>query len=140
MDQQIKELRESTAGSGVDVTEVDGGEAILVNLPDGVTFDVGSATLKPGFRSTLDDVADTCVLPALRHLGVRRLDRIFVSHANADHYGGVSGILNVHPTAHLHLSPHFEAHAGQSAAGRSAPVFRERFRGWVAPVPGQNSA
>jgi outer membrane protein OmpA-like peptidoglycan-associated protein len=57
MDQQIKELRESTAGSGVDVTEVDGGEAILVNLPDGVTFDVGSATLKPTFRATLDDVA-----------------------------------------------------------------------------------
>ncbi len=57
MDQQIKELRESTAGSGVDVSEVDGGEAILVNLPDGVTFDVGSATLKPAFRSTLDDVA-----------------------------------------------------------------------------------
>lgn len=57
MDQQIKELRESTAGSGVDVTEVDNGQAILVNLPDGVTFDVGSATLKPTFRATLDDVA-----------------------------------------------------------------------------------
>ncbi|RXZ64783.1 OmpA family protein [Pelagerythrobacter rhizovicinus] len=57
MDQQIKELRESTAGSGVDVTEVDDGQAILVNLPDGVTFDVGSATLKPAFRSTLNDVA-----------------------------------------------------------------------------------
>jgi len=57
MDQQIKELRESTAGSGVDVTEVDNGQAILVNLPDGVTFDVGSATLKPAFRSTLNDVA-----------------------------------------------------------------------------------
>lgn len=61
MDQQIKELRESTAGSGVDVTEVDGGEAILVNLPDGVTFDVGSATLKPTFRSTLNDVAGSLV-------------------------------------------------------------------------------
>jgi len=57
MDQQIKELRESTAGSGVDVTEVDNGQAILVNLPDGVTFDVGSATLKPAFRSTLNDVS-----------------------------------------------------------------------------------
>lgn len=57
MDQQIKELRESTAGSGVDVTEVDNGQAILVNLPDGVTFDVGSATLKPAFRATLNDVA-----------------------------------------------------------------------------------
>ena len=41
----------------MDVTEGDDGQAILVNLPDGVTFDVGSATLKPAFRSTLDDVA-----------------------------------------------------------------------------------
>lgn len=57
MDQQIKELRESTAGSGVDVTEVDNGQAILVNLPEGVTFDVGSATLQPAFRATLNDVA-----------------------------------------------------------------------------------
>ncbi len=38
MDEQIKELREGTAGTGVDVTSIDGGDAILVNLPDGVTF------------------------------------------------------------------------------------------------------
>jgi outer membrane protein OmpA-like peptidoglycan-associated protein len=57
MDQQIKELKEQTAGSGVDVTEVDNGQAILVNLPDGVTFDVDSATLKPQFRTTLDQIA-----------------------------------------------------------------------------------
>lgn len=61
MDQQIKELRTSTEGSGVDVTEVDGGEAILVNLPDGVTFDVGSYTIKPAFRATLDNVAASLV-------------------------------------------------------------------------------
>ncbi len=59
MDQQIKELKEQTAGSGVDVTETDNGQAILVNLPDGVTFDVGSATLKPQFRETLDKIADS---------------------------------------------------------------------------------
>lgn len=61
MDQQIKELKEQTAGSGIDVTEVDGGEAILVNLPDGVTFDVGSAVIQPNFRSTLDTVAGNLV-------------------------------------------------------------------------------
>jgi outer membrane protein OmpA-like peptidoglycan-associated protein len=61
MDQQIKELKEATAGSGVDVTETDNGQAILVNLPDGVTFDVGSYTLKPEFRATLDDVAASMV-------------------------------------------------------------------------------
>lgn len=56
MDKQIKELKEQTAGSGIDVTETDNGQAILVNLPEGVTFDVGSYTLKPQFRATLDDI------------------------------------------------------------------------------------
>jgi len=61
MDKQIKELKEQTAGSGVDVTETDNGNAILVNLPDGVTFDVGSSSLKPEFRTTLDSVANSMV-------------------------------------------------------------------------------
>lgn len=59
MDKQIRELKEQTAGSGVDVTPVDGGQAILVNLPEGVTFDVGSYGLKPQFRATLDKVAES---------------------------------------------------------------------------------
>ncbi len=57
MDKQIKELKEQTAGSGVDVSETDGGKAILVNLPDGVTFDVNSSALRPQFRETLDKIA-----------------------------------------------------------------------------------
>lgn len=61
MDQQIKELEEETEGSGIEVTEVDNGEAILLNLPDTVTFDVGSSTLNPGFRDTLDRVAENLV-------------------------------------------------------------------------------
>lgn len=61
MDQQIKELREQTAGSGVDVTETDGGEAILVNLPNGVTFATGSATINQTFAATLNNVAASMV-------------------------------------------------------------------------------
>ena len=56
-DKQIKELKEQTASTGVDVTPTDNGQAILVNLPEGVTFDVGSSTLKPQFRTTLDGIA-----------------------------------------------------------------------------------
>lgn len=59
MDKQIKELKESTAGSGVDVTPVDNGQAILVNLPNGVTFDTDSTLIKPAFRDTLDKVAQS---------------------------------------------------------------------------------
>lgn len=59
MDKQIRELKEQTAGSGVDVTPTDNGSAIMVNLPEGVTFDVGSYTLRPQFRATLDKVAES---------------------------------------------------------------------------------
>ncbi len=56
MDQQIRELDEATAGSGVDVTETPDGTGILVNLPD-VTFAVDSTTISPSFRAALDEVA-----------------------------------------------------------------------------------
>ncbi|MBW8785048.1 MAG: OmpA family protein [Novosphingobium sp.] len=59
MDKQIRQLKEQTAGSGIDVTPVDNGQAILVNLPENVTFDVGSYILRPEFRSALDKVADS---------------------------------------------------------------------------------
>jgi outer membrane protein OmpA-like peptidoglycan-associated protein len=61
MDKQIRQLREQTAGSGVDVTPTDGGKAILVNLPNGVTFDTDSTLIKPTFRDTLDRVAKSLV-------------------------------------------------------------------------------
>ncbi len=60
MDQQIRELRDSTAGSGVDVTQTPDGDGILVNLPE-VTFAVDSTTISPGFRATLDNVAQSMI-------------------------------------------------------------------------------
>jgi outer membrane protein OmpA-like peptidoglycan-associated protein len=57
MDKQIRELKEKTEGTGVDVTTTDDGKAILVNLPDGVTFNSDSYDLHPEFRPTLDQIA-----------------------------------------------------------------------------------
>ena len=57
LDQQIKELKEQTAGTGVDVTS--DGQSILVNLPNGVTFPVNSATIQPQFRDTLDQISES---------------------------------------------------------------------------------
>ncbi len=56
MDQQIRELDEATAGSGIDVTETPDGTGILVNLPE-VTFAVDSTTISPSFRAALDEVS-----------------------------------------------------------------------------------
>jgi len=60
MDQQIRELDEATAGTGVDVTETPNGDGILVNLPD-VTFAVDSTAISPQMREVLDDVAASMI-------------------------------------------------------------------------------
>ncbi|QZH76627.1 MAG: OmpA family protein [Erythrobacter sp.] len=60
MDEQIRELEEVTAGTGVDVTETPNGDGILVNFPD-VTFAVDSTNISPTMRSTLDGVAQNMV-------------------------------------------------------------------------------
>lgn len=60
-DKQIRELREKTAGTGVDVRASDDGRSILVNLPDGVTFDTDSYALQPQFRPTLDKISQSLV-------------------------------------------------------------------------------
>ena len=61
MDQQIKTLKEETQSYGVDVSAVDGNSAILVNLPDGVTFATGSAAISGTFRNLLDRVAQNLI-------------------------------------------------------------------------------
>ena len=58
MDEQIRELEEATAGTGVDVTALD--DSILLNLPD-VTFAVDSTAISPQMRNVLDDVAQSMI-------------------------------------------------------------------------------
>jgi outer membrane protein OmpA-like peptidoglycan-associated protein len=56
-DRQERALRERTANTGIDVKR--DGDNITLNLPDGITFDFGKATLKPEFYSALNGVAST---------------------------------------------------------------------------------
>ncbi len=60
MDEQIRELEEVTAGTGVDVNQTPEGDGILVNFPD-VTFAVDSTSISPTMRNTLDGVAQSMI-------------------------------------------------------------------------------
>jgi len=51
------ELRNQTAGIGLDVLNV--GDSILIRIPAALTFDSGSATVKPQFDATLKEIART---------------------------------------------------------------------------------
>ena len=57
MDRQERDLRARTAGTGIGVERQ--GDNIRLEIPSGVTFDFNSAALRPGFRATLDQVAQT---------------------------------------------------------------------------------
>jgi outer membrane protein OmpA-like peptidoglycan-associated protein len=59
LEQQERDLRRKTAGTGIDV--VRDGDSLLLNMPSQVTFAVDSASVAPAFRSTLNDVAATLV-------------------------------------------------------------------------------
>jgi outer membrane protein OmpA-like peptidoglycan-associated protein len=56
MDEQERELRARTAGSGVTVTRQ--GDDLLLNMPSAITFATDSADVAPQFARTLDQVAE----------------------------------------------------------------------------------
>ncbi|HYD37992.1 MAG TPA: OmpA family protein [Allosphingosinicella sp.] len=57
MDRQEKELRDKTAGSGVEIGRE--GNELLLTMPAGITFPINSYEVQPQFRATLDQVAST---------------------------------------------------------------------------------
>ncbi len=59
MDKQERELREATAGTGIEVKRQ--GDQIALTMPSNVTFAVNSATIQPTFFGPLNDVAKTLV-------------------------------------------------------------------------------
>lgn len=57
LDAQEQQLEQDLAGTGAEVVQVE--DALLVTLPNGVTFDFDSADLRPEFRRPLNRVAAT---------------------------------------------------------------------------------
>jgi outer membrane protein OmpA-like peptidoglycan-associated protein len=57
MDRQEKELRDKTAGTGVEINRQ--GDELLLTMPSGITFPINSYDIQPQFRTTLDQVAST---------------------------------------------------------------------------------
>lgn len=86
--------RELPAPGEAELVMVDVGQglAVLVRTANyALLYDAGPA-VRDGF-----DAGERAVVPALRALGVPRLDRIVVSHGDQDHAGGLDAVLRVMP-------------------------------------------
>lgn len=76
------------------------GDAVLVQGRTGALLVDGGTAVPDG-----PDLGATVVVPALRALGVRRLDLVVASHADLDHRGGLPAVLRALPVARVWLPP-----------------------------------
>ncbi len=88
------ELPPGTAWLRVVALDVGQGDATLIRFPDGTTWlvDAGGTLASSRF-----DVGARIVAPALRAQGVRALDALLLTHADADHVGGAAGLIPMVP-------------------------------------------
>ncbi len=85
-----------------------GGAVLLQTQTHDVLFDTGP-------RQGASDAGVRTILPALRALGVRKLDGLVVSHADSDHAGGLLAVLKVMPVGTLYTSFSLQDWLGQSS-------------------------
>ncbi|HEX4613536.1 MAG TPA: ComEC/Rec2 family competence protein, partial [Urbifossiella sp.] len=77
------------------------GACVVVEPPDGrvILYDAGT-TLGP-------DAVRRTVAPYLWHRGVGRIDEVFLSHADLDHFNGLSALGDRFPVGQVTLTPSF---------------------------------
>jgi competence protein ComEC len=108
--------------------DVGQGDALLVQgEPGAVLVDAGTA-IPDGI-----DLGRRTVVPALRALGVRRIDLLVASHADLDHRGGIPAVLGALPVGEVWIPPDGRGDVAfapvlAAAAAAGVPV-RERGRG-----------
>lgn len=112
------ELRRQTAGMGLDVLRI--GRGIVIRIPAALTFDVGSAAVKPQFGATLREISRT----------VKGRDQTFVdvlAHSDLSGSAAVNQTLSDKRAAAVaaDLSKHgvAKARVASRGYGKSAPLY-----------------
>ena len=94
-DSYVKAMRPTWNLTLIDVGQ---GDSILLTSPSGKHFLVDAGEV--GKRDSGKDI----IVPFLHHIGVRELDALIVTHADADHFGGAASIIRTFPVKELWVS------------------------------------
>ena len=83
-----KVFADQTGRLRVTMLDVGQGDALVVEFPNRKTLLVDA-----GPKSWRYDAGERVITPFLKRNGVRQLDAILISHPHADHFGGISSVL-----------------------------------------------
>jgi competence protein ComEC len=95
------------------------GGCTVLELPDGrvIVYDAGTMIGPDAVRRSM--------APYLWHRGIRRIDELFISHADLDHYNGVNEMLRRFAVGRVTLTPSFADKSTPEVAGTLASIQRE---------------
>ncbi|MDO4481665.1 MAG: DNA internalization-related competence protein ComEC/Rec2 [Bacillota bacterium] len=92
--------------------DVGQGDCIHIKTPEGRNYVVdGGGSLFSDY-----DVGEEVILPYLRSAGIGKLDGIFISHMDADHYKGTASLSKMIDTGNVFLYEGYRASESEAAA------------------------
>ncbi len=114
--------------TSLDVLAVGHGCASLLQLPDGrvICFDSGS-------QSNFN-MGATTIVPVLRSKGINRIDAVFISHANIDHYCGVLDLCLNFDVGTVYVSEYFNRTEESSDSQMAADILIKELKKMQVPV------
>jgi competence protein ComEC len=108
------------------VLDVGQGDALFLAFPQGETWLVdagrGPVAMRGGYEVG-EAVGETVVVPYLRARGIRRLDRVWLTHTHHDHMAGLAAVFDEFPVAAFEVGP------SPPSAARERLLARARARG-----------
>ena len=129
--------------AGDDVLDRDRMRIDAIAVGDGTAMLVrggGAAVLQDAGSSSVDDCGRRIIGPTLRALGVRRLDAIIVTHANADHFNAVLDVVRGVQVERIVVSPHLFARARSTRPSLLSTWLDEVHESGVAVIETQRGA
>lgn len=119
----------------ITVLDVGQGDALFLAFPNGETWLVdggrGPVEIRAGYLVGAA-VGETVVTPFLRSRGLKRLDRLWLTHAHHDHMAGLAAVLKEFPVSSFNVGPSPESQRYQellaNVRARGIPI-QEHGRG-----------